>query len=473
MRVIFAFFVNTLCNFAIGLLVAKFLGPEEFGRFALAMSIGVVLQTGLFDWIRLASVRFYSERSRREQPELRATLDLTFAAIAFLVGAMAIFAVTMRWTFSLSSALVGLAAALSIANGLFDYQTALVRARFQDQLYGRLILSKNLLALAVTAGGAWWFGSSEVALIGVCISMMGSIFLARHALHDEAARRPLAQRALAFSCLRYAAPIVAANILYQLIPLANRALVARWEGFSETGQYSLSFDLGTRVIAAIGTALDVLLFQIAVRADETHGAKEGREQVARNMGLVFAVLAPTCAGIWLTLPSIERLVVPFEYRGPFEHYFSLLIGAFFAFGMINFAVNPVFQISRRTAPMIAAASLACIADGALILALPRTGANLAIAQSGAMLAGLAALIVFAGASGARWPRLRDIVISCIAVAAMVAALLPMRNREPGIATLVLQVAAGVGIYGAFVAALDIAGLRAVASDFVRSLRARA
>ena len=44
MRVIVAFLVNTVCNFAIGLLVAKFLGPEEFGRFALAMAVGVVMQ---------------------------------------------------------------------------------------------------------------------------------------------------------------------------------------------------------------------------------------------------------------------------------------------------------------------------------------------------------------------------------------------------------------------------------------------
>ena len=62
MRVIAAFLVNTAINFFIGLLVAKFLGPEQFGRFALALAIGMVLQTITLEWIRLSTIRFYSEQ---------------------------------------------------------------------------------------------------------------------------------------------------------------------------------------------------------------------------------------------------------------------------------------------------------------------------------------------------------------------------------------------------------------------------
>ena len=43
MRVIAAILVNTLFNFVIGLLVAKFLGPDQFGRFALAAAVGMMI----------------------------------------------------------------------------------------------------------------------------------------------------------------------------------------------------------------------------------------------------------------------------------------------------------------------------------------------------------------------------------------------------------------------------------------------
>ena len=55
MAVGFAFALNALFNFLVGLLVAKFLGPAEFGRFAIASATAVIVNSGGFDWIRLAA----------------------------------------------------------------------------------------------------------------------------------------------------------------------------------------------------------------------------------------------------------------------------------------------------------------------------------------------------------------------------------------------------------------------------------
>ena len=473
MRVIAAFLVNTLCNFAIGLLVAKFLGPEQFGRFALALAVAMVLQTAALDWIRLSSIRFYSERTRQERPELRATLDLTFAFIACALAAVTLALMFSGLDLTLSNGLIGLAVGVAIVNGLFDYNTALVRARFHDQLYGRLILIKNLMALVATAGGAYVTGSAAAAVAGVCISMASSIVLFRVALTDDDAVPALASRKLALDCMRYAVPIVAANLLYLMISLVNRSLITRWYGFAETGQFSLAFDLGTRVVASIGTMLDVLLFQMAVRAEETHGIDEGRLQVARNMAVVTAILLPTCAGAWLVIPSIESIIVPGEYRGPFAFYFSLLIAGLFGYGMINFAINPVFQIARRTGPMIGAALIACLADPVIIYLLPQEPTSLAISQSMTVLVGMLALIVFAQFSGARWPRSRDLLLALLATAAMIACVWPLRQAmTPGLLALVVQVSTGLFIYGLFTAIFDIAGLRGILTDFAVRIRTR-
>ena len=66
---------NLLVNFVVGLIVANFLGPESFGRFAVAIGAGALVQVALFGWLRLAAARFYSETVRFERPELRASLD--------------------------------------------------------------------------------------------------------------------------------------------------------------------------------------------------------------------------------------------------------------------------------------------------------------------------------------------------------------------------------------------------------------
>jgi len=76
MTVLLPFVVNAALNFVLGLLIAFFLGPAEFGRYAIGAAIIVLVNTALMDWIRLSAVRFYSLKARETEPEIRATLDV-------------------------------------------------------------------------------------------------------------------------------------------------------------------------------------------------------------------------------------------------------------------------------------------------------------------------------------------------------------------------------------------------------------
>ena len=91
-------------------------------------------------------------------------------------------------------------------------------------------------------------------------------------------------RSIAAALMRYSLPIVAANLLYLAIPLANRSIIAVLYGFSETGQFSLAYDLGSKAIQAIGSTLDVVLFQIAVATHDRTGAGHAKAQVGAQYG---------------------------------------------------------------------------------------------------------------------------------------------------------------------------------------------
>jgi O-antigen/teichoic acid export membrane protein len=461
MTIFLVSFCNILFNFAIGLLVAKFLGPEEYGRFALAYATAIFVQTGFFDWIRFGATRFYSERIRDEEPALRATLDFGFAIIAagLAVGASLLLFTGIRFT--LSYGLIALALGAAAANGIFDYHTALVRARFDDRLFARLVLVKNLVAFTLMGGGAFLFGSAKMTLIGTIVSLGGSVVTARAALRDPASQPRLARLSIARSLMAYSLPIVGANLLYLAIPLANRSILAILDGFSETGQFSLAYDFGTKAIQAIGSALDIVLFQIAVATHELHGPYQARRQIARNMTIVIGMVLPACTGLWLTLPSIEHLAVPEAFRGHFDLLLPLMMTGLFCMAMIQFAINPIFQIEKKTAPLIVAALAACATDALLLLILPQDAgaSSLAIAQAGAMLAALIVLTGFASRAKRQWPRPRDLAATVFANALMSAIVLPMRGQEPGLATVVEQISTGVAIYAVVVLGFDVAGLR--------------
>lgn len=463
MKVVAAFLSNTLFNFVIGLLLARYLGPDEYGLFALAMSAAVMVQTLGFDWARLAAARFYSERIRSNQPALRATLDIALLVLAVILVLAAAGLLLSGVTVTLSPGLAALALGVAIANGFFDYSAALLRARFRDDLYVWLITGKNVSSVLLTVAGAYWFGSARAALLGVILSLLGTVVILRSRFADPAAARTIPDRRLAGTLFRYALPIVLANVFYQSIPLVDRVLIARSFGLAESGQFSFAYDVGVRIVAAVGSMLDVLLFQIAVEADEIHGTEHGRRQIGRNMGIVFAVLMPACAGLWLVLPSFEALVVPSEFRGPFAFYLALLLPGLFCYGLIFFALHPLFQIEKKTAPLVVVAMGASLVNLIAVTSLPHAQGSFPGGQVLALSAGVVALVAWAGVLRPFWPAPRDLISALAATAVMLlAAGQCARWAEPGIALLLMQVSVGAAVYAGVVWATDLSGLRTIA-----------
>jgi len=139
----------------------------------------------------------------------------------------------------------------------------------------------------------------------------------------------------------------------------------------------------------------------------------------------------------------------------------LMMTGLFCMAMIQYAINPIFQIEKKTLPLIAAALAACAADPLFLMFLHRDdgASSLAISQTGAMLVALIVLIGFAIPAWRQWPRPRDLAVAVFANALMGAIVLPMRSYEPGLATLFEQIATGVIIYAVVVLGLDVAGLR--------------
>jgi O-antigen/teichoic acid export membrane protein len=456
-----AFVSNALFNFLVALLVAKFLGPAEYGLFAIAWAGAVLVNTAGFDWLRLSAVRFYSQRARAERPAVRATLDACFAALACVVALGALTLALGGVDLPLSPGLVAMAALTGVASGLYDLRTALARARFFDRAYIEIIVVKNGLGLVLTVGGALLFGSAKIALAGSCLSIGVAMAATYRDLRDPDARLRHAEPTLAWTYLGYAAPFIVSSVLFQLIPFAGRILAGALYGYDEAGQFSLANDIGVRVLAAIASALDVILFQQAVRAEETDGAEGARAQLADNMALVVAVILPAAAGLWLCLPSLEALIAPAAYRGPFSAYLAPMLPGLAAFTLMMYAVAPIFQIAKRTAPMVVAALAALGAQATLIAFLPRVGGGhwLALAQSGALVVGLGVALLFAWAARPQWPRARDLLGALAATGAMALALWPLGAHAPGVTLLAAQAALGAAVYGALAWIFDIARLR--------------
>jgi O-antigen/teichoic acid export membrane protein len=455
-----SFLANAGLNFLLGLAIAAVLGPEEFGRYALAAAIGILANALCLFWIANATARFYSERTRREEPSIRATLDRAALVLSLLMLAATLLVLVAWPDWGLPRSLVGLALVVGIGHGLFDYASALSRARFMERVFARIVIAKNVIGFGMMLGAAWAFHDAHAVLAALAISTILSLIPVAPILADRTGSRFDPAHLATF--LAYAGPHVSALAIYQLIPFINRSLLAQSHGYAESGQFSLTFDTLYRIFAAIGSSLDYILFQFAVRDEETGGREAAERRLGLNLVIVLGALAPALAGFWLVLPWLAALVVPADFRAGFVFYGVLLLPAVLAQSFVVSALNAVFQIRKRTVPIVLVALAALAANALLAGILPRWlgTAGYPLAQSGAMLLVLVATLVLAWPVLRRVVPLRDVAGIMGATGLMIAALWPLRSLPlPAWAGLGAMVAMGAVAYLAALTLADVGGLR--------------
>ena len=472
MTLVGIFLVNAALSFALSLLLASILGPAGFGQYAVGLSVTLVVNTALFEWMRLSTTRFYSERVRLEEPAVRATLDAGYWAMSAGLGAVTAVVLAFGFDLGIPAGLLTAATVCGLAYGLCEYRMALARARFLEGPYALLGFLRALFGFLFAAGAALWTADPAKVLIGAALSALLPILFVLHRLRDPQTAGVKPSGALLLTFARYALPLVAASALYQLLPLANRTILASREGFTEAGYFALVSELVTRLFQNLGAALDLVLFQIAVRMEELEGRDAAERQVMRNAAVIGAILIPSATGLWLIWPSFELIFVPEAFRGHLASILLLMAPALAAFSLVQYALNPVFQLRRKTAPVVAAAVTALAIDLGLVLFWPGLGSaeGFAAAQFAGLAGGLVVLCGLAGLSGARIPW-GDLAYTLVASALMAAALWPLRGIAAPLATLAVQVGTGAVLYGVLVFAFDVAGLRHAVTGWIARRRA--
>ncbi|MBN8533770.1 MAG: hypothetical protein J0L51_06730 [Rhizobiales bacterium] len=358
-----AFLVSALVQFALGLLMAAMLGPVEFGLYALAFAASVIGQALVFEWVRLSITRFEGAGA-----EVSARLRRIVLVLIVVVTALALAFYMLGGEKRVLFALTISAAALW---GFAECRGATLRARFAEKSYAGLLAARALASFALMSLAAWLWPRADVVLAAQMLAIFSALILHRIAFGENPASRvagggtapPLS------SLIAYAVPIVATNAAYLLLFFGLRLYIAARLGLGEAGSFSLALDLGLKLVMTIGSALDLYLFQLAVRDERDKGHAAGQARLALNVSIVFAVLAPALVGLWLILPSLEALVITPAYRATFAPYLLLLLPGLFLFGLVQYAIHPAHQLASRTLPLVLASGVAASVVF-LVLAIP-------------------------------------------------------------------------------------------------------
>jgi O-antigen/teichoic acid export membrane protein len=463
------FLLNAVANFLLGIVLSALLGPAEFGRYATIALGATTLATASFDWLRLSSIRFSGSYEDREATA--ASLDAGYIAMIGVSVVCVLALLAARRKLGLEASLLALTPFMAIAYARSDYFAALMRARDQGRAFAVLAATRHSLTFTVVICVAVAARSAAPVVAALTATTLISVVAIGPATRTPGARLSLANWQAIERFVVYSKPIVASTVIYLVINLFDRHLALERFGAAETGQLALATDLGLKLFLAINVLPETLLFQYALKRERDEGRAIAERQIAANIVLIFAVLAPLTASYMAMAPTIETVMAPAAYRGEYAKLSCSLAPGFLAFCALYSMCNPVFQLAKKTWPLTLAAVAALIANVVLVQ-LPCFSADIdGLARAFAISLGVG----FAVAAGTAFrqrairPAGRDMIVIAAAAGAMGLLMRPLNDIHPPLLAAALSIVLGGAVLASSILIFDVGGLRALAAERLRWL----
>ncbi len=284
--------VLRLGSFAVGIVLARLLAPEQFGAFAIALAVQAILMT-------LADLGMSADLIRSAEPARKAP---TVASLGIASGAL--LAVTMALSGQGVAELLGspdsgpvisvMAVSLLLAGaGVVPY-AALQRRFAQKELFGiavsDFVIGTALTVILILAG----WGVMGLA-VGRLVSQSVALVL-QFVLAGEKVRFGF-DRSVAPEVLAFGLPVAGANMLSWVLLNVDNVAISRLAGPVALGFYFLAFNVSNWPMSALGQVVRSISIPAFARlargnTDKSFAAILGPTwAVSLLAGLMLAVLA--------------------------------------------------------------------------------------------------------------------------------------------------------------------------------------
>ncbi len=294
-------FLTQVSSFVLLPIVTRYLGPSQYGEYALALAVSSLI--GMFgsSWIRNVGFRFYfdarAEGGSRSFFWSLATLQAGVLILAYTAAAL----VLPLFSVELVPLPTLLAAAFMMLAA--DFQALTVYFVRGEQLSGRFAAAEGTaaitrlagttvgLALGFTQPAFLFLAAAGASLIGGAIALRGLLphLLGQARLSWTTMRQVLvrAPGALPFSVGEW------------LGTLADRLVLNAYATTAVVGIYAAGFGLGDRIVGGIAMAVFMMAWPDVLRSWNDGGIESARAAVHRYFQIY----------LWLTVGPVVALVV--------------------------------------------------------------------------------------------------------------------------------------------------------------------
>lgn len=454
-----------LLNFAALAIYTRLLAPEQFGIYAMVLAGLGIAHTAFLSWLDLGLLRFLAAYEVRRGTFL-GTILIAFLAMLALAGLASLLAL---WLTSdpLLDRLLPLGFLLFCVEGFAELHLRLANAQLTPAVYGRMAITRALVALAVGSALVVAGAGAEGILLGLAAGAVAAVVApTRRELGSlwsawRQVATPVFDPAVLRHLFLYGAPLVVTLGLDVVLAGADRFLLARVIGTDAAGVYAVGYQLTAYTLGTLLVIVNLAGYPLAVKAFETGGLAAAEPYLRQNALLLWGIGLPAACGMGLLAPNITAVVTGSAFAADAALVMPVLVLAALLQRCRTYYFDFAFQLRAKVAwqALISAATV-ILNIGLNLLLIPRFGIlGAAWATVAACGLGLALSIVI-GRRVLALPLIwGEALRVCLATTVMLAALWPLRELS-GLLALVLQIVLGGLAYAAALWLLDVGGLRA-------------
>ncbi len=435
--------------------LTRLLEPEQYGAYALGLSIVFFLTIGLFEWIGLSVLRM---ATTSKDPDLFFGTVLTcfcgLCGLCVAIGVLVLLSVGAA-----NNALLTIAClTATFASAWFELKQRLQMAELREGDYFRSSAARGAITAVFVCLVAFACRSAALIMLALAAGNFLASFIVRERRFSLAKFRfdPAVCRTL----FRFGFPLSISVGLATILMAVDKWLLQALLGPRAVGFFTAATFVAQIPITSLAAGIGPLAYSMAVQALEFRSAEAARLQLAQNFVVLLGIVAPAAAGIVALSHNLAHLMVGAAYWQSVILLAPWLSTAAVLSSIRAFYVDTAFQLAHYNSPLIWTTLIALVVNVALDLWLiPILGER--GAAIGTCSAAFVGLVVTAAASVRvfRLPLPLGDSAKVLASTLLMFSILHELTRYSGVAALAGQIAAGALVYAGGIIAFNVQSMR--------------
>jgi O-antigen/teichoic acid export membrane protein len=347
----------------------RMLTPQQYGDYALALSVVVLFHTSLFTWTEAAMARFQPMEAKA------GGLAHHFATLYRAWGVLAVVLIVLGglvvafWPMSPG---LKLAVGTGLAGTVFK---GLARLAQEHRRAAGRVGSAAAIDMILTAGGfgggvilAWvgFGGAAPLTGLGIATFLVLVFVLPSELkLMKSGAFEPARAKTYA----AYGFPLAASLILALVLNSVDRLLIGAFLDEASVGVYHAGYSLANRTLDVMFIWLGSAAGPAAIAALE-FGGRPALEKTAREQSSFMLLLTlPAAVGLALVAHPLAEVLVGPALREGAAHVTPWIAASGLFAGLTTYYFHTAFTLAKSTKLLLAAMAVPAVANIALNLAL--------------------------------------------------------------------------------------------------------